>query len=513
MKMTELQTSASAATASAGGLKKATDSRGANGVKQYDEVITRTVDYVYDYEVDSPTAWNRATAALLDSMGAAFESVSTSPECALFLGPTYPTPDIIENGFKVPGTNYQLDMVKGAFDMGAMIQYMNHNDAFLGREWGHPSNNLGAILATADVLTRVALSKYDEDHVLTMRHVLVALIKAYEIQGCIQIKNAFNKIGLDEVILVKVASTAVVSELMGLTKDQAKSAVSHAWVDGHPLRTYRQAPNVCSRKNWSAGDACMRAVHLALMAKKGMTGVKSALDAPRSGFYDVLFQGNQFQLPRPFGTFVIENVLFKIGNIEAHGVTAVEAALTVAKELKEKKLSASDIQTIKIRTQEPAMAIMNKQGPLNSPSDRDHSIPYIVSMVLLKGSELESKDFNNDSTWTKDPRVEELKDKISIKEDAEFTKNYQNPELRSMANAIKVQMNDGSELEEVAVYFPVGHARRRETLEEVEMKARKNLGRRLNEERVEEIVSKTKSMEFFGLPVSEFVDLFVPEKK
>ncbi|ESZ98636.1 hypothetical protein SBOR_0976 [Sclerotinia borealis F-4128] len=482
-----------------------------NGVTCYDEEITQIVDYIYDYEIDSPQAWTRATAALLDAIGAGIESITTSSELSQLVGPTFPSPDTIPNGFKLPGTNYQLDMVKGAFDMGAMIRYLNHNDAFLGAEWTHPSDNLGAILSTADVLTRVATSKNDPDSILTMRHVLIALIKAYEIQGCFQGQNAFNKAGLDDVILVKVASTAVISWLMRLPKEQAKAAVSHAWIDGNPLRAYRQAPNVGPRKNWASGDACMRAVQLALIAKTGQPGVKTALSAPRAGFYDVLFRGDTFDLPRPLGTSVIENVFFKVYTTESHGMTALEAALSICKDMNEKKLSMSDIKSIQVRTQEAAMVIMNKQGALRLPSDRDHSLGYMIAMTLLKGSLPSAEDCSNSSSWTQDPRVEELRDKISIREDAEFTQGYHNQNLRSLANAIKVTMNDETALEEVVIHFPQGHARRNESLALVEKKARRNLGLKLSAERIELILEKSKSMEFFGMSVCEFVDLFVPD--
>ncbi|EDN97048.1 hypothetical protein SS1G_01976 [Sclerotinia sclerotiorum 1980 UF-70] len=432
-----------------------------NGITCYDEEITRIIDYTYDYEITSPLAWTRATSALLDAIGAGIESITTSSELSQLVGPTFPSPDTIPNGFKLPGTNYQLDMVKGAFDMGAMIRYLNHNDAYLGAEWTHPSDNLGAILSTADVLSRVATSKDDQDSILTMRHVLIALIKAYEIQGCFQGKNAFNKAGLDDIILVKVASTAVVSWLMKLPKAQAKAAVSHAWIDG---------------------------------------------------FYDVLFRGNTFDLPRPFGTSVIENVFFKVYTAESHGMTALEAALWVCTELKEKKLSTTDIKSIQVRTQEAAMVIMNKQGALHTPSERDHSLGYMIAITLLKNALPEAEDYQNTSSWSKDPRVEELRDKISIKEDTEFTKDFHNQDLRSLANAIKVTLNDDTELEEIVIHFPQGHARRRESLALVEQKAMRNFARKLSEGRIERILEISKSMEFFGMSVCEFVDLFVPDR-
>ncbi|KAG4035261.1 hypothetical protein MFRU_001g00320 [Monilinia fructicola] len=509
MKMKEVQTLASTASLP----RRSKDVRvDRNGVTCYDEEITNIVNYTYDFEITSPQAWTRATSALLDAIGAGFESITTSAELSQLIGPNFPSPDTIPNGFKLPGTKYQLDMVKGAFDMGAMIRYLNHNDVFLGAEWTHPSDNLGAILSTADVLTRVATSKDDQKSILTMRHVLVALIKAYEIQGCFQGKNAFNKAGLDDVILVKVASTAVVSWLMGLSKEQAKAAVSHAWVDGNPLRAYRQFPNVGPRKNWAAGDACMRAVQLALVAKTGQAGVKTALSAPRCGFYDVLFRGNTFDLPRPFGTSVIENVFFKVYATESHGMTALEAALLTCAELRERKASASDIRSIRVRTQEAAMVIMNKQGALQSPSDRDHSLGYMIALTLLKNALPEPADYQSTSPWSQDPRVEELRDKITIREDAEFTRNYHDQDLRSLANAIKVTLNDDTELDEIVIHFPQGHARRRESLQLIEEKARRNLALQLSARRIDAIFEKTKSMEFFGLSVCEFMDLFVPDK-
>lgn len=341
-----------------------------------------------------------------------------------------------------------------------------------------------------------------------MKHVLVALIKSYEIQGCFQIKNAFNRVGLDHVILVKVASTAMVSWLIGLTKEEAKAAVTHAWLDGHPLRVYRQAPNTGPRKGWAGGDACMRAVHLSLLVKNGQPGVTSVLSARRWGFYDVLFKGNTFDLPRPFGTWVVENVLFKVNTAEGHGMTAVEAALNVAEELKRRGRNTDDIASIQVRTQEAAMIIINKQGPLHNAADRDHCLQYMVAVVLLKGSQIETEDYQDNSPWAKDPRVEELRSKITMREDPQMTEDYHNPEIRSLANALEVTFKDGSQLDDVVVDFPEGHVRRNETLDLVRAKTKKNLALKLPLEKVEQILTMTQSGDFFQMPVNEFIDMF-----
>lgn len=341
-----------------------------------------------------------------------------------------------------------------------------------------------------------------------MKDVLIALIKAYEIQGSFQIKNAFNEVGLDHVILVKVASTTMVSWLLGLSKDQAKAAVSHAWVDGHPLRAYRQAPNAGPRKGWAGGDACMRAVHLALLVKAGQPGVNAALTTPRWGFYDVLFKGNQFGLPKPFGSWVIENILFKVNTAEGHGLTAIEGALTIADELKKRNLSAEDIASIRVRTQEAAMIIINKDGPLHNYADRDHCLKYMVAVVLLKGYQIEAEDYQNDSPWANDPRIEALRQKITLVEYPEFTTDYHDLEKRSLANSLLVQLVDGTQLEEVRVDYPQGHVRREETLDLVRVKAKRNLGLKLSDVKVDSILELVDSPDLLTLPVYKFIDLF-----
>ena len=341
-----------------------------------------------------------------------------------------------------------------------------------------------------------------------MKHVLTALIKAYEIQGCFQIKNAFNKVGLDHVILVKVASTAMASWLLSLSKEQAKAAVSHAWMDGHPLRVYRQAPNAGPRKGWAGGDACMRAVHLALLVKAGQPGARTALTAPKWGFYDVLFKGGAFDLPRPFGTWVIENVIFKVNTAEGHGMTAVEAALKISNDMKQRRLAPKDIANIRVRTVEAAMIIINKQGPLHNAADRDHCLKYMVAVVFSKGSMVDTEDYQDTSPWARDPEVETLREKITLVEDLQFTRDYHSPDIRSISNAVQVQLRDGTLLDEVTIKYPQGHVSHAETPELVHAKAKRNLSLKLSAEKVGSIVDTVYGPDFLITPVSSFIDMF-----
>ena len=347
------------------------------------------------------------------------------------------------------------------------------------------------------------------DGEITMTDVLTALIKAYEIQGCFQIKNAFNKVGLDHVILVKIASTAVISWLIGLPKPDACAAVSHAWIDGHPLRVYRQAPNAGPRKGWAAGDACMRAVHLALLVKHGQPGAPTALSCPRWGFYDVLFHGRAFDLPRPFGTWVVETALFKVNTAEGHGMTAVEAALTIADEMRARALKPDkDIKHVRVRTTQAAMTIIDKHGALHNPADRDHCLKYMCAVVLLKGAMIETADYQDWSPWACDPRVEVLRQKVVMQEDPQFTRDYFDPAVRSLANALQVTLADGTKMRDVVVEFPQGHFRREETPRLIVEKAQRNLALRLSTEQVQEIMERIERPEFADTPVREFIDLF-----
>lgn len=366
-----------------------------------------------------------------------------------------------------------------------------------------PPDNLGAILAASSIFART------HNLPITLRTILTALIKTYEIQGVFQIANAFNKVGLDHVILVKVASTAVVSWLIGLPRAQALAAVSHAWLDGHPLRAYRQAPNTGPRKGWAAGDACQRAVHLALLARAGQPGARTALSAQRWGFYDVLFGGRAFALPRPFGSWVAETVLFKVNTAEGHGMTAVEGALKIAETLRARGSRAEEIGSIRVRTQEAGMIIINKDGPLHNPADRDHCLRYMVAVVLLKGKQIETEDYQDASPWANDPRVEELRRKMTMEEDKSFTADYHNPDKRCITNALKVTMKDGTELEDVVVEYPLGHFRRPESIALVYEKARRNLSLKLAPEKVDAILQLAQDdAKFHGTPVNDFLDLF-----
>lgn len=335
------------------------------------------------------------------------------------------------------------------------------------------ADNIGAILAVADWLSRTARACGHEP--LTMEKVLLGLIKAYEIQGCFQIRNAFNRVGLDHTILVKIASTAVVSWLLGLTKTQAMDALSQAWMDSAPLRTFRQSPNAGPRKGWAAGDACMRAVHLAWLTHRGQPGAPTVLTTPRWGFYSSLFDGREFELPRPFGSWVIESVFFKIHAVEGHGASAAEAALILVRELCQAGLSVEDIARIQVRTQQAAMIIINKQGPLHNAADRDHCMQYIIAVILLKGSMVESADYQDKSPWARDQGVETLRKKIDLVEDPQFTADYHDSKKRSASSGLTVTLGDGTKMDEVLCEYPVGHPWREETTAAVREKLKKNV--------------------------------------
>jgi len=365
---------------------------------------------------------------------------------------------IVPNGAKVPGTNYQLDPVQAAFNIGAMIRWLDFNDTWLAAEWGHPSDNLGAILATADWLSRSAVARGKAP--LTMEAVLDGMIRAHEIQGVMALENAFNRVGLDHVLLVKLASTAVAGKLIGLSRDELISAISLAFVDGHALRTYRHAPNTGSRKSWAAGDATSRAVRLALIAQTGEMGYPSVLSAKTWGFYDVLFKGDTFKFQRGYGSYVMENVLFKISfPAEFHAQTAVEAAVTLHHALKRLGKTAEDIKTIRIRTHEAAIRIIDKKGPLHNPADRDHCLQYMIAVPLIFGR-LTAADYED--SVAEDPRIDRLRSKMFPVEDLQFSRDYHDPDKRSIANALTVELNDGMVLDEVQVEYPIGHRRRRE---------------------------------------------------
>jgi 2-methylcitrate dehydratase len=471
----------------------------AQGNQPYDQVIIDIVDYALNYEIKSPVAYETAWSSFLDTLGCGFESLEYEA-CTKLLGPVVPGLTVA-NGVKVPGTKHVLDPVQGAFNIGAMIRWLDFNDTWLAAEWGHPSDNLGAILATADWLSRTTDKKF------TVKDVLTAMIKAHEIQGCIALENSFNKVGLDHVILVKVASTAVVSQMMGLTRDQALAAVSLAWIDGHSLRIYRHFPNAGSRKSWAAGDATSRAVRLALIAKTGEMGYPSALTAKTWGFYDVSFKGQSFKFQRPYGSYVMENVLFKISfPAEFHSQTGVEAAMTLYKQMQAAGKTSEDIKKITIRTHEACIRIIDKKGPLNNFADRDHCIQYMVAVPFIFGR-LTARDYEDGIAA--DPRIVALREKIVCVEDPGYTVDYHDPDKRSIANAITVEFNDGTVFDEVAVEYPVGHARRRvEGIPLLIEKYKTNLARIYDTDKQKKIIDLCLDYDkLAATPVNEFMDL------
>jgi 2-methylcitrate dehydratase len=470
-----------------------------------DSVLVDIVDYVLDFQIDSTLALETARHCLIDTLGCGLEAL-TYPACTKLMGPIVPG-TIVPNGAKVPGTSFQLDPVQAAFNIGAMIRWLDFNDTWLAAEWGHPSDNLGAILATADWLSRSAIAAGKAP--LTMKDVLIAMIKAHEIQGCIALENSFNKVGLDHVLLVKLASTAVAGQLIGLTRDELINAVSQAFVDGHALRTYRHAPNTGSRKSWAAGDATSRAVRLALISKTGEMGYPSVLSAKTWGFYDVLFKGNAFRFQRPYGSYVMENVLFKISfPAEFHAQTAVEAALALHAQLNSAGKRVEDISRITIRTHEAAIRIIDKKGPLNNPADRDHCIQYMIAVPLIHGR-LTAADYED--SIAQDARIDVLRAKMECVEDAQFTKDYHDPEKRSIANALTIEFNDGSKFDEVVVEYPIGHKRRREDgIPLLVEKFRTNLARRFPVKQQLAILGVSLDQaRLEAMPVNEYVDLYV----
>ena len=469
------------------------------GNQPYDQAIIDIVDYALNYEIKSPVAYETAWNCFMDTLGCGLEALEYEA-CTKLLGPVVPGVTVA-NGVKVPGTQHVLDPVQGAFNIGAMIRWLDFNDTWLAAEWGHPSDNLGAILATADWLSRTTDKKF------TVKDVLTAMIKAHEIQGCIALENSFNKVGLDHVVLVKVASTAVVAQMMGLTRDQALAAVSLAWVDGQSLRTYRHFPNAGSRKSWAAGDATSRAVRLALIAKTGEMGYPSALSAKTWGFYDVSFKGNAFKFQRPYGSYVMENVLFKISfPAEFHSQTGVEAAMTIYHQMQAAGKTSDDIAKVTIRTHEACIRIIDKKGPLNNPADRDHCIQYMTAVPFIFGR-LTARDYEEDIAA--DPRIDALREKIVCVEDPGYTADYHNPEKRSIANAITVEFTDGTVFDEVAVEYPIGHARRRtEGIPLLIEKYKTNLARIYDGDKQKKIIDLCLDYDkLAATPVNEFMDL------
>jgi 2-methylcitrate dehydratase len=467
---------------------------------QPDQVLVDIADYAASYRIESNEAYDTARYCLLDTLGCGFEALGY-PACTKLMGPIVPG-TIVPNGAKVPGTTYQLDPVQAAFNIGTMIRWLDFNDTWLAAEWGHPSDNLGGILATADWLSRNAVAAGKTP--LAVRDVLTAMVKAHEIQGVIALENSFNRVGLDHVVLVKVATTAVVANMLGLSRAEIVNAISLAWVDGQSLRTYRHAPNTGSRKSWAAGDATSRGVRLALIAKTGEMGYPSVLSAKTWGFYDVLFKSQPFNFQRPFGSYVMANVLFKISfPAEFHAQTAVECAMQLHPLVKDR---LSEIAKITIRTHESAIRIIDKKGPLANPADRDHCIQYMVAVPLIHGRLL-AGDYED--AIAADPRIDALRDKMVCIEDRQFSKDYLDPSKRSIANGITIEFNDGSRAREVVVEYPIGHRRRRsEGMPLLVAKFKTNLARRFaakQQQAILEVALDPQKLD--AMPVNEFVDM------
>ena len=469
-----------------------------------DDVLVKIADYVLNKDIESSEAYNTARNCLMDTLGCGLLAL-TFPDCKNLLGP-YIEGTQVPGGVRVPGTKHVLDPVKGAWDIGAIIRWLDFNDTWLAAEWGHPSDNLGGILAAADYLSQKNLLEGKEP--LSMKDVLTNMIKAHEIQGVLALENSFNRVGLDHVVLVKVASTAVISSMFGLNKDQTIDALSQAWVDGQSLRTYRHAPNAGPRKSWAAGDATSRALQLVLLTQKGQIGYPSVLTAPTWGFYDVQFQGNSFSLPRDFDSYVMENVLFKISfPAEFHAQTAVEAAVTLHEEISGK---LDEIDKILITTHESAIRIISKEGVLNNPADRDHCLQYMTAIGLLKG-DLIAEDYEDDVA--SDPRVDQLREKMTIEEDQRYSTEYLEADKRSIANAIQIFFKDGTSTEKIEVEYPIGHRRRREQgIPLLVEKFERNLATQFSDQRCTEILSLCMDQESLeGTSVPDFMNLFIAE--
>ena len=464
-----------------------------------DELIQKIADYVHDYNITSDEAISTAKYCLMDTIGCGLLAL-TFPECKSLLGPHIDGTEV-PNGVRVLGTNFKLDPIKAAWDNGAIIRWLDFNDTWLAAEWGHPSDNLGGILSACDYISQ----NFPERNI-SVRDIIFSKIKAHEIQGVMALENSFNRVGLDHVLLVKIASVGVISVILGLTKDQTIDALSQAFVDGQSLRTYRHAPNAGPRKSWAAGDATSRAMQLVWLTKKGQIGYPSAISAPTWGFKDVLFNGKDLIINQEFESYVMENVLFKISfPAEFHAQTAVEAAVKLHHEIKNK---FDEIDKIKIITHESAIRIISKEGKLNNPADRDHCLQYMTAIGLIKG-DLVAEDYED--SVAKDPLVDSLREKMEIEEDLSFSKDYLDPSKRSIANSLQIFFKDGTCTDIEEVHYPIGHKNRRaEGIPILIKKFEKNLMIQFSEDRVKGIMSLFEDNEkLFNLPVKEFVDLFV----
>jgi 2-methylcitrate dehydratase len=473
-----------------------------NTKKETDSLLLEIADYVVNKQIEREEAYQTARYVLIDSIGTAVLALRY-PECTKLLGPLVQG-TVVPNGVRVPGTRYELDPVQAAFNIGCMIRWLDYNDTWLAKEWGHPSDNLGGILAVADYVSRTRLAEGKPP--LKMREVLTAAIKAHEIQGVIALDHSFNKVGLDHVLLVKVATTAVVTAMLGGGKEEVVNALSNAWIDNSSLRTYRHAPNTGSRKSWAAGDATSRGVWLAMMAVRGEMGYSSALTAPTWGFQDVLFKGQPIKLSRPLDSYVMENVLFKISfPAEFHAQTAVECAFQLHDQVKDR---LDEIDEIIITTHEAAIRIIDKRGPLYNPADRDHCLQYMVAVGLIFG-ELTSDHYEDH--MAADPRIDALREKMTVIEDQTFSKDYLDPNKRSIANALQIRFKDGTQTEKVVCEFPIGHPRRRqEGIPKLIQKFEENLKTRYPKKQVDQIMDLVLDQQKLeATPVPEFMNMLI----
>lgn len=467
-----------------------------------DAELVAIADYVCDYEVTSAEALDTARNNLMDSLACLFMAQGFA-EAAKHLGPIV-SGTVVPNGARVPGTQFQLDPVKAAWDIGALVRWLDFNDTWLAAEWGHPSDNWGAVLALGDYLSRKAVAEGKQP--MTIETLLHYMVKAHEIQGVLALENSFNRVGLDHVLLVKVASAAVAAVMLGLDKEQVIDTLSHAWVDGQSLRSYRHSPNTGSRKSWAAGDASSRALRLAMMVAKGEMGMPSVLSAPQWGFYDVLFKGEKFSFQRPYGSYVMEQVLFKISfPAEFHAQTAVECALTLHPKVIDR---VNEIERIELTTQESAIRIISKEGPLHNPADRDHCLQYMVAVGLLFG-ELKAAHYEDDVA--ENPQIDRLRNLMVVREDPRYSQEYHNPDKRSIANAVQVFFTDGSSTDKIEIEYPVGHRRRRaEGIPLLEQKFLAALQQRFPRRQAQKIYALCLNAEGLNaMAVNEFMDLLV----
>lgn len=467
-----------------------------------DQLLVDIADYIVDYKIESEAARDTARYCLMDTLGCGLLALKY-PACTRMMGPVV-AGATMSNGARVPGTSFELDPVMASFNIGCMIRWLDFNDTWLAAEWGHPSDNLGGILATADYISRKNLA--EDKAPLTIEDVITAMIKAHEIQGVIALENSFNRVGLDHVLLVRIATTAVVTGMLGGSKEQIINAVSNAWIDGGALRTYRHAPNTGSRKSWAAGDATSRGVRHALIAMTGEMGYPSALSANNWGYADVLFGGNEFKFTQGFTSYVMENVLFKISfPAEFHAQTAVEAAIILHEQIKDR---FGEIDKVVVQTQEAGIRIIDKTGPLDNPADRDHCIQYMVAIPLIFGR-LTADDYEDDVA--DDPRIDSLRDKMEVTENKQYSINYLDPEIRSIGNSIQIFFKDGSSTDNIEVEFPIGHRRRRaEGIPLLEDKFERNLKTRMPDSQVKSILAVCADQHQLNkMAVNKFVDLWV----